>query len=50
MFTECREWTDGADAEMELVKPGTKGEECGAGGRDRRIGRRSLSVCVHIDV
>ncbi len=49
MFTECCEWTDGADAEMELVKPGMKGE-AGAGGRDSGIRGRSLSVCVHIDV
>lgn len=49
MFTECCEWTDGADAEIELVKPGMKGE-AGAGGRDSRTGGRSLSVCVHIDV
>lgn len=43
------EWTDGADAEMELVKAGMKAEG-GAGGRDRRIGGRSLSMCVHVDV
>ena len=49
MFTDCCEWTDGADAEMELVKPGMKGE-AGAGGRDSRIEGWSLSVWVHIDV
>lgn len=50
MLTDCREWTDGADAEMQLVTLGMKGEEGGAGGRDSRTGRRSPSVCVHIDV
>lgn len=38
MFTVCLEWTDGAggDAEMELVKPGMKGE---AGRGSRIVGR-----------
>lgn len=51
MFTACCEWTDGADPEMELVKPGMKGD-ASEGGRDSRIGGRSLCVCVcvHIDV
>lgn len=49
MIGDRREWTDGADAENELVKPGVKGE-AGAGGRGSRIGGRSLSVYVHRDV
>lgn len=47
--SERCERTDGADAEMELVKPEMKGE-AGTGGRHSRIEGRSLSVCTHIDV
>lgn len=49
MLGKCCEQTDGADAEMELVKAGMKGE-AGVGGGDSRRGGRSISVCVHIDV
>lgn len=41
MITECYEWTDGTDMEMELVKPGVK-REAGVGGRENR-----RSLCLH---
>lgn len=49
MLSKCCEGTDGADAEMELVKPGMKGK-AGVGGGDSRRGGRSMFVCLHIAV